>query len=105
MIFALFARKKQSAHRPFRASDGVEWGVEVRSPSATNAMIVFHHPDVTTTSRNRYAWWIADTPKAHDVTARLSAVDVLASLTDDDLAKLFRKSMPIASQIPRFQPG
>src|SRR4051794_25271877 len=104
MIFALFGRKKhEPARRAFRAPNGVEWGVEIRSPTASNAMVVFHHPDTRTTSLNRYAWWVADTPKALDVTARLSAADVMASLTDADVAKLFRKSMPIQSQIPRFE--
>ena len=105
MIFALFGRKKQRAHRAFVSPDGTQWGVEVRTPSATNAMVVFHYPDPTTTALNRYAWWITDGPRARDVTARLDVAAVLASLTDDDLRMLFRKSMPIASQIPRFQPG
>ena len=74
-------------------------------PSATNAMVVFHYPDAGTTSRNRYAWWIVSGPEARDVTARLDAKTVLDSLTDDDLKALFRKSMPISSQVPRFEPA
>jgi hypothetical protein len=105
MIFALFGRGKQTARRAFRDAQGIAWGVEVRSPSATNAMVVFHHPDVRTTAYNRYAWWVGDGPQASDVTARLNAADVLAGLTDDDLRALFRKSMPISSQIPRFEPA
>jgi hypothetical protein len=102
----LFGRKKKRAtRRAFRASDGVDWGVEVRSPTASNAMVVFHHPDISSTSRNRYAWWISDGPQALDVTARLSAEDVLHALTEDDLSALFRKSMPISSQVPRFEPA
>jgi hypothetical protein len=101
----LFGRRKKPSRRGFRASDGVDWGVEVRTPSASNVMVVFHHPDISTTSRNRYAWWISDGPQALDVTARLNGEDVLHALTEDDLRALFRKSMPISSQIPRFQPG
>jgi len=104
MIFALFGRKK-SAARPFDGPDGTRWSVEVRWPSATNAMVVFHYPDAGTTSRNRYAWWIVSGPEARDVTARLDAKTVLDSLTDDDLKALFRKSMPISSQVPRFEPA
>src|SRR5437868_2414131 len=103
MIFALFGRRR-APRRAFRAVDGVDWGVEVRTPSASNAMVVFHHPDPNTTSRTRYAWWISDGPQSHDVTARLKPADVLAQLTEDDLRTLFRKSMPIANQIPRFEP-
>ena len=102
----LFGRKKKApSRRAFRAADGIEWGVEVRTPSASNAMVVFHHPDPRSTSRNRYAWWISDGPQALDVTARLNAGDVLAALTEDDLRALYRKSMPISSQVPRFSPA
>ena len=45
------------------------------------------------------------TPQALDVTARLQAEDVLHALTEDELRALFRKSMPISSQIPRFEPA
>lgn len=105
MIFGLFARRKKEARRSYTAPDGTAWGVEVRWPSATNAMVVFHHPDVTTTARNRYAWWVSDGAQARDVTARLDAAQVLAALTDDDVRTLFRKSMPISSQLPRFEPA
>ena len=101
----LFGRKKKPTRRAFRAADGLDWGVEVRSPSASNVMVVFHHPDIATTSLNRYAWWISDGPQALDVTARLKAEDVLELLTEDDLRALFRKSMPISSRIPRFEPA
>ena len=99
----LFGRGKKKSRGAFRDGDGVEWGVEVRSPSATNVMVVFHHPSLL--SRNRYAWWVSDGQQALDVTARLKPDDVLATLTDADLAALFRKSMPISSQIPRFEPA
>ena len=89
--------------RPFRAADGRTWGVEVRAPGASNAMIVFHHPDLGTSRRNRYAWWLTHGPEARDVTARLTPKVVLDSLDERDLARLFRKSMPIDSTVPRFQ--
>jgi hypothetical protein len=105
MIFALFARKKKETRRTYSAADGVVWDVQVRAPGPSNAMVVFRHPDPSTTSRDRYAWWVVDGPSARDVTARLDTDAVLASLTDDDLRALFRKSMPISSQIPRFEPA
>lgn len=105
MIFALFGARKGPARRAFDAPNGVTWGVEARSPGPSNVMIVFVHPDPNTTAYNRYAWWVLDTPAARDVTARLDPAQVLANLTDADLAALFKKSMPISSQIPRFEPA
>jgi len=99
----LFGRGKKKSRGAFRDGDGVAWGVEVRWPSATNVMVVFHHPSLL--ARNRYAWWVSDGPQALDVTARLKADEVLAALTEADLRALFRKSMPISSQIPRFEPA
>ncbi|MBV9880151.1 MAG: hypothetical protein JO180_06620 [Gemmatirosa sp.] len=103
MIFGLFAKKAPT--RPFDGPDGTRWAVELRWPSATNAMVVFIHPDGRTTARNRYAWWIADGPEARDVTARLDPKRVLGALTDADIGALFRRSMPISSQVPRFEPA
>ena len=105
MIFALFARRKDATRRAFASPDGVEWGIEVRSPSASNAMVVFHHPDTTTQRYNRYAWWVSDGAESRDVTARLDPAKILAQLTDDDVRALFRKSMPIDSRVPRFHPA
>ena len=115
MIWALFAGKNggkfgrhsggKSAARPFAAPDGVTWTAEVRVPSASNAMLVFLHPDTTTTARNRYAWVVLDGPESRDVRARLSAQQVLDTLADADLLRLFRRSMPIASQVPRLEPA
>lgn len=105
MIFGLFARKKEAPRRAFTAPDGTVWGMEVRWPGASNAMVVFHHPDVSTSGLNRYAWWLSDGAQARDVTARMSAPDVLAALTDEQVRTLFRKSMPISSPVPRFEPA
>ena len=117
MIWALFARKNggggkfcrhsggNSAIRAFASPDGRTWGAEVRLPSASNAMVVFLYPDASSGGRNRYAWHIADGPEARDVRARLTARQVLDSLTDVDLLRLFRRSMPISSQVPRLEPA
>lgn len=90
------------AHTPlsmpsYRAPDGTVWGVDVRLPGASNAMIVFRHPDDSSTRRNRYAWLIWHGPEAHDVTARVKREKVLQSITDADIARLFRRSMPISA--------
>jgi len=91
--------------RAFRSPDGTPWGVEVRSPGASNAMVVFHHPDAATSARNRYAWYLAPSAVGERSDARLVPATVLGVLTDRDLALLFRRSMPISSQVPRFEPG
>ena len=95
---------QDSARRAFRMPDGVTWTAEVRSPGASNAMVVFLHPDGTG-RRNRYAWWISHASEARDVTARLAAATVLGQLDDAALLKLWRRSMPVDSTIPRFEPG
>jgi hypothetical protein len=83
--------------RTFQAADGVWWGVEVVLPGASHAMIVFRHPNGRTSRLDRYAWRNIDGPEARDVTARLDTKKVLERLTDDDIARHFRRSMRIAA--------
>lgn len=83
--------------RVFQSADGVRWGVEVQSPGASNAMVVFHHPNGRTARFDRYAWAQLDRPEALNVTARLDPAGVLDSLTDRDLTRLFRRSMRISA--------
>ena len=45
------------------------------------------------------------TARTVDGAARLDERKVLEALTDYDLARLFRRSMPISSQVPRLEPG
>ena len=97
--------RRGSATRAFRAPDGGAWTVTVRSPGASNVMVVFQQADRARSVEDRYAWWVSRAPEASDVTARLTPADVLGALSDGALADLFRKSIPIASQTPRFEPG
>ena len=91
--------------RVFQSSDGVRWGVQVQSPGASNAMLVFHHPNGLTARLDRYAWVQLDQPEASDVTARLNPTKVLDALADRDLTRLFRRSMRIsAATHPRNVP-
>lgn len=83
--------------RVFEAGNGVEWGVEVRMPTASNAMVVFHHPSGRTSGLNRYAWHQWHGPEARSVMSRVSVDAVMKTLTDDVLALLFRRSMPISA--------
>lgn len=96
---------KRVRPRAFRSPDGIAWTATARAPGASNVMVVFLHPDRSTTARDRYAWWVSAGPEARDVTARLSAAAVLAALSDADLTDLFRRSMPIANNVPRFESG
>lgn len=97
--------KRTSAARAFRAPDGATWTAVLRSPGSSQLMVVFQHPDRTRTALDRYAWWITRGPEASDVTARLTPSVVLRDLGDEELAHLFRRSIPIAAQAPRFEPG
>ena len=96
---------KRVRPRAVRSPDGIAWTVDARAPGASNVMIVFLHPDRSTTARDRYAWWVSAGPEAHDVTARLSAAEVLAALSETQLTELFQRSMPIAINRPRFESG
>jgi hypothetical protein len=83
--------------KTFRSADGTTWGVKVQSPGASNAMVVFMHPDGTSSRRDRYAWYLWHGPEARSVTGRLSPKEVLERLTDRDVALLFRRSSSIDS--------
>ncbi|MGH7484643.1 MAG: hypothetical protein ACREMY_03435 [bacterium] len=86
--------------RPFRGPDGVNWGVEVQVPGASNAMIVFHHPGGKTARLDRYAWDIWTGPESRSVTSRVAPERVMQSLTDEKLRLLFRRSMPVSTTSP-----
>lgn len=83
--------------RSFTSPDGVDWVVQVMLPGATNAMIVFEHPDVGSSRRDRYNWVNIAGPGARNVTSRADATAVLHQLTDAQIALLYRRSMPISA--------
>jgi hypothetical protein len=83
--------------RSFTGPDGTNWKVEVTSPGASNAMVVFRHPDGRTSRRDRYAWYINAGAESHDVTARLNRGTVLDSLGDAEVQRLYRRSMPVST--------
>ena len=95
---------QDTAQRAFRAPDGLTWTAEVRAPGASNAMVVFLHPDATS-RQDRYAWYIGSGPESSDVQARLSADHVLRALDERAMQRLYRKSVPVDSRVPRFEPG
>ena len=91
--------------REFRSPDGTLWGDGVQSPSSSNAMVVFYHPGSQTRRLDRYSWYNTVRPEARNVTARLEPADVLAALTDRELALLYRRSFPISTPVPLPEAG
>jgi hypothetical protein len=83
--------------RSYTSPDGTNWIVQVMLPGATNAMIMFEHPDGATSRHDRYNWVNIAGPGARNVTSRADATAVLRELTDTQIALLFRRSMPISS--------
>jgi hypothetical protein len=73
----------------------------VQVPGASNAMIVFHHPGGKTARLDRYAWDIWSGPESRSVTSRVAPEKVMDSLTDEKLALLFRRSMPVSNELTR----
>ena len=85
--------------RSYTSPDGTNWTVEIMLPGATNAMIVFEHPDGATSRCDRYNWVNIAGPGARNVTARAEAAAVMHELTDAQIALLFRRSMPISTTV------
>jgi hypothetical protein len=82
--------------RTWRSPDGILWVVDVDLPGSSNAMVLFYHPGGKSGKPDRYAWYISNGPEARSVTSRLVRAKVLESLTDDDLTKLYRRSMRVS---------
>ena len=82
--------------KTFRSPDGILWVVDVDLPGSSNAMVIFRHPSGVSNRLDRYAWFISHGPEARSVTARLSPDRVIEALSEDELARLFRRSMPIS---------
>lgn len=83
--------------RKFKSPDGTLWTIEVKMPGSSNAMVVFRHPDGGTASRDRYNWFLSKAPEARNVTGRLDPKKVLESISEPELALLFRRSMLISA--------
>ncbi len=49
---------------------------------------------------DRYNWFISNGPEARSVTSRLQKSKVLEALSDDELARLYRRSMRISRPDP-----
>ena len=80
----------------FRSADGTAWTVLVRNVGASNAVILFRHPDGESARKDRYNWYISKGPEAKSVTGRLDPKKVAESLTGEEVELLFRRSMPVS---------
>ena len=81
--------------RTYRSTDGTDWGVEIITPSNSSAMILFRHPHGDSSGRDRYNTVQWHGSEARNVTARLDKTEVLESLSESEIAMLFRRSRPI----------
>ena len=59
-------------------------------------MVLFRHPNGQSARLDRYNWFLNNGPEARSVTAHLSPKHVLDSLTEPDIARLFRRSMAVS---------
>ena len=81
--------------REYQSPDGLTWRVLVQLPSHSGAMLVYQHPNGKSSALDRYAW--INSLKTTDPRERLSAKSVMDSLSDADLARLFRRSMMVSA--------
>jgi hypothetical protein len=84
--------------KTYTSQDGTTWSVTVprTSVGSSNAMVLFRHPDGTSSRLDRYNWFISNGPEARSVTSRLSPEKVLEHLNATEIAALFRRSMPVS---------
>ena len=83
--------------REYRSPDGLTWKVMVKLPSHSSAMLTFQHPDGRSSAGDRYAWLNVAGATALNPRERLLAKTLLDALTDADMARLFRRSMPVSA--------
>lgn len=81
--------------RQYQSPDGLTWQVLVQLPSHSSAMLVYQHPDGQSSKLDRYAW--INSAITTDPRERLSAKSVMDALSDDDIARLFRRSMMVSA--------
>lgn len=81
--------------RVFQSPDGIQWNVVIQSPTHSNAMLLFKHPDGETSRLDRYAW--INSAKVTDPRERLTSQGVMDTLSDAEIARLFRRSMMVSA--------
>ena len=86
----------KKAAREYRSPDGLTWKVLVKLPSHSSAMLAFQHPDGRSSAGDRYAWMNISSATAMNPREQLSAESLMESLTDAEIARLFRRSMVVS---------
>ena len=86
--------------KTYTSADGTIWNVMVQSPGSSNAMVTFRHPDGRSSRLDRYNWFISQDPESRSVTSRLTPDKVLEDLDAQEIAALFRRSMPVSRPDP-----
>ncbi len=90
---------------PFQTPDGTLWGVEVQLAGSSSANVVFHHPDPSTSRKDRYARFDWRGPEAANVASRLDVTKIRAALSPTVVAELFQRSSPIGFGAPALAPA
>ena len=88
--------------RTYRASDGTDWEIRARLPSHSGAQILFVYRGNGTPVADRYAWVHAIGSGVHDPRSRISLKDVIRNLTEEDLGRLYERSMPVHADRPGY---
>lgn len=86
--------------RVWQSPEGINWVIDVDLPGSSNVMVIFRHPGGANGRLDRYNWFLSNGPEARSVTSRLSKSKVIESLSDDDLARLYRRAMKISRPDP-----
>jgi hypothetical protein len=86
--------------KSWHSPDGIQWFVDVDLAGSSNAMVIFRHPAGASSRLDRYNWFISNGPEARSVTSHLSKSKVLETLSDEDLQRLYRRSMKISRPDP-----
>ncbi|HEX9564948.1 MAG TPA: hypothetical protein VF981_13285 [Gemmatimonadaceae bacterium] len=84
--------------RAFQAPSGATWNVDVKLPSHSGAMLVFQHAGGQSMAGDRYAWINAGAAIVSDPRERLSATSLLESMSQAEIARLFRRSMAVSRE-------
>ena len=97
---------KISEMKSYRAVDGTTWGVDAKLPGASNALIIFHHPDGRSARKDRYAWLNWHGVEAERVNTRIDLDKVRGALDEGTIRELFTRSMIVdAGKGPAFSPA
>ena len=91
--------------KSYQTPDGTLWGVEVQLAGSSSANVIFHHPDPSTSRKDRYVRFDWRGPEAADVSERLDPAKLRSALSATVIADLFQRSSPIGFGAPALAPA